>query len=238
MARRKTIKAVIIENDTAFINKLVKAIEEEGIGVLRVCSDVEAAKEYLTTLKSQPDVLLISLEMLREAAAIFLDYIRGLRSKFFSAKLIVIGDRCTEEGRLSLSREGVHGFIQRSEPIPKIIKCISVVAAGEIWMDAAIVSRVFEECSRYHKESDDVISPANPSHYRKLEKLTSREKEILELLSMSLTNEEIARGLYISSDTVKTHVRNIFEKLEVKNRVEAVLIYIGSTRLHKHMTGN
>lgn len=229
-AKRKKIKIVIVEHDSEFSTKIVRAAEEEDITVIKVCRSIEDAIKFFDDLKTHPDIILLSLEMLRVAAAVHLEYIRNLRTKFSRTKLIIIGDRCTDDGKIALAREGVHGVILRSESLAKIIKCVMIVAAGEIWMDAQIVSTVFEECFRFHEKSGNAIRPPNHLNYKRIESLTTREREILELLSMSMTNEEIARGLYISVDTVKTHVRNIFDKLQVKNRVEAVLFYIGALR--------
>lgn len=229
--KRKGINVIIVEDDEAFLHNLSYAMEEEGIAIIRVCRGIEDALECFDSLTTHPDVAVISLELLKQAASVHLEYIRDLRLKLTETKLIVVADRCTEDGKLSMSREGVHGIILRREPISKIIKCIRVVNAGEIWMDAQIVSNVFKEYTSFYHGSGENINPPTPFHFERLESLTSREKEILELLSMSLTNEEIARGLFISIDTVKTHVRNIFEKLQVKNRVEAALVFVGSSRM-------
>ena len=226
---RKKIEAIVFEDDEIFLDKLLYALDDGGINVTGVCNTIQTAVNHIESLKTYPDVILNSLEMLRTAVAVDLEYIRKFRTKMHAVKFIVIGDRCAVDGKMSLAREGIHGFILRSEPLAKIVKCVKVIAAGEVWMDAQIVSSIFKECANFHQESGEHISVPTKAHRKRLEKLTAREKEILELLSMSLTNEEIARGLFISIDTVKTHVRKIFEKLGVKNRVEAVLIFIGAS---------
>lgn len=92
-----------------------------------------------------------------------------------------------------------------------------------------IVIKLLDEYIEYHKASGVAVRAPTDRDYQKLEKLTKRELEILDLLSQSYTNEEIAEKVYISTDTVKTHIRNLFEKLEARNRVEATLIYLGAT---------
>ena len=226
---KATLTIIIIEDDKGFLKNLLVAMESEPINVIEVCTSIEEAIECFSTIKKTPDVILASLEMLRKAAAINLHYIREKKSVVAASRVIIIGDRCAVDGRMSLSREGASGFILRAEPIAKIVKCIKVVAGGEVWMDAQIVNNVFREYVDFYSGSGERINQPTPNHHERLKIMTTREKEILELLSMSLTNEEIARGLFISIDTVKTHVRNIFEKLGVKNRVEAVLIFIGAS---------
>lgn len=96
-------------------------------------------------------------------------------------------------------------------------------------MSAKLVGRVFDEFSRYYSEAEGELRSPSLEDIDKLSLLTKREYELLELVSRSLTNEEIAERLFISTETVKTHVRNIFEKLGSRNRVDATLIYIGAS---------
>jgi DNA-binding CsgD family transcriptional regulator len=72
----------------------------------------------------------------------------------------------------------------------------------------------------------DLIKPLTALNSEKLTMLSPREMEVMELISHSMTNEEIADKLFLSPKTVKTHIRNIFEKTGIHNRVEAVLLYI------------
>jgi DNA-binding NarL/FixJ family response regulator len=100
-----------------------------------------------------------------------------------------------------------------------------VVARGEIWLDAEMTTRVFEEVFKESTKRKDLFKSLTDLSSAKLDTLSPREMEIMELISKSMTNEEIADKLFISSKTVKTHLRNIFVKAGIRNRVEAALLY-------------
>jgi DNA-binding CsgD family transcriptional regulator len=100
-----------------------------------------------------------------------------------------------------------------------------VVARGEFWLDAELTTRVFEEFIKELKKSRDRLTSLTHLSMAKLEMLSPREMEVMALISQSMTNEEIADKLFLSSKTVKTHLRNIFAKGGIRNRVEAALIY-------------
>ena len=75
----------------------------------------------------------------------------------------------------------------------------------------------------------DLLKPLTDLSSEKLKMLSPREMEVMELISHSMTNEEIADKLFLSPKTVKTHIRNIFEKAGIRNRVEAALLYARHT---------
>jgi DNA-binding NarL/FixJ family response regulator len=134
-------------------------------------------------------------------------------------------------------KEGIRGYFVKGEISCEFItKCVRVVAAGEIWMDSKLISRVFDEFSRYYSEAEEELRSPSPEDTDKLSLLTKRERQLLELVSISLTNDEIAERLFISTKTVKTHVRNIFEKLGSRNRVDATLLYIGASKRREFNT--
>lgn len=124
---------------------------------------------------------------------------------------------------------GARGFFRFALGNEKLIKCIRLVARGEIWLEAEMTTLVFEEVFKRFRQRRDVIQPLTDLDTTKLNALSPREIEIMKLISHSLTNEEIADKLFISSKTVKTHIRNIFLKAEIKNRVEAALLYTRHT---------
>jgi len=98
-------------------------------------------------------------------------------------------------------------------------------------MEPSLVGRVVEEFSRLYKHVDS-LQPPTRSQEANLSLLSPREMEILGLVSKSYTNEAIGKTLFISEKTVKTHIKNIFEKLGVKNRVEATLVIVRSGLTH------
>jgi DNA-binding NarL/FixJ family response regulator len=140
-------------------------------------------------------------------------------------KTIIFGIRFNEENVMAMMQGGVRGFFRTELGDEQLIKCIRVVARGEIWLDAALITRVFDEFIVELTKKRDRFESLTHLSMAKLEMLSPREMEIMALISHSMTNEEIADKLFISSKTVKTHLRNIFAKADIRNRVEAALIY-------------
>jgi DNA-binding NarL/FixJ family response regulator len=142
-----------------------------------------------------------------------------------------MGERYVEEEIFRMVEQGIKGFFVKGEISSDfIVRCIRVVAAGQIWMDVNLVNRVFEEFSSYYSKAEGKLHSPSPEETDRLALLTKRETELLDLVSMSLKNDEIAERLFISTKTVKTHIRNIFEKLGSRNRVDATLLYIGASK--------
>jgi DNA-binding NarL/FixJ family response regulator len=145
--------------------------------------------------------------------------------------VVIIYDHYVEETALIAIREGVRGLYLRKTGPSQIVSCVRTIARGEVWMEPSLVGRVVEEFSRLYKHVDS-LQPPTRSQEANLSLLSPREMEILGLVSKSYTNEAIGKTLFISEKTVKTHIKNIFEKLGVKNRVEATLVIVRSGLTH------
>jgi DNA-binding NarL/FixJ family response regulator len=141
-------------------------------------------------------------------------------------RTIIIGDRFHEHNLIVMMKEGARGFLLREHVDADIIKCIRVVARGEIWMSTHLIGRVFDELFRRDCEQKHLLKSPTSHQLAKMKDISKREMEVMALISESMTNEEIAQKLFLSAKTVKTHIRNIFEKTGIRNRVEAVLLYI------------
>jgi len=146
-------------------------------------------------------------------------------------KTIIAGERYNEENVMAMMQGGVQGFFKIALSDAHLIKCIRVVARGEFWLDAELTKRVFEEVIKEFKNKRDRLKPLTHLNTGKMEMLSPREMEVLSLISQSMTNEEIAERLFLSPKTVKTHLRNIFSKSGMRNRVEAALVYTRHTQI-------
>jgi DNA-binding NarL/FixJ family response regulator len=174
---------------------------------------------------SSPDIIIVDGKILREAAALSLPPILEFTRKCAGMRAIIIGDRFNEENVIAMMKEGACGFLLREQLDADIIKCIQVVARGELWLSTKLIGRVFDELIRESHKKLLLKSPTS-NQLAKMKAVSPREMEVMALISESMTNEEIAQKLFLSAKTVKTHIRNIFEKTGIRNRVEAVLLYI------------
>ena len=113
---------------------------------------------------------------------------------------------------------GARGYVLKTMASVKLINAIEEVASGKIYLPAVLSTRFFEYFQTTAKEEAKVTESENL-----LTSLTSRENEVLELLTEGINYKSIAGKLIISETTVKTHVNNIFQKLQVNDRTNAVL---------------
>jgi DNA-binding NarL/FixJ family response regulator len=227
------IKLAVVIHDEKYLQKLINRLHnEKDIKLLSavIIEDLESEAEKVLAfmeqlVKQPPDILLFEQAILRDVAALDLEKIMYYMDKMPTVKTIIIGIRFNEENVVMMMLGGVRGFFRFEQGVEKLIKCIRVVFRGEIWLDAETNTRVFEEVLKKFRMRRDLIQPLTELHSEKLKRLSPREMEIMELISKSMTNEEIADKLFISSKTVKTHLRNMFLKAEIRNRVEAALLY-------------
>jgi DNA-binding NarL/FixJ family response regulator len=227
------IKLAVITHDEKYLQQLINRLRrEKDINLLStiIIKDLESeAKQVIAFMKQmieqRPDIFLLEQAILRDVAALDLEAILGYKDKMPTMKTIIFGIRFNEENVMAMMQGGVRGFFRTELGDEQLIKCIRVVARGEIWLDAALITRVFDEFIEELTKKRDRFESLTHLSMAKLEMLSPREMEIMALISHSMTNEEIADKLFISSKTVKTHLRNIFAKADIRNRVEAALVY-------------
>jgi DNA-binding NarL/FixJ family response regulator len=114
-------------------------------------------------------------------------------------------------------RAGASGFLLKDAPPEQLVAGIRAVASGDSLLGPSITRRVIEEYVRRPPGSARPLSP-------ELEQLTSRETEVLKLIARGLSNAEIAKSLFLGETTVKTHVGHLLTKLDLRDRVQAVVI--------------
>ena len=231
------IKLAVITCDERYLQQLATRLQgEKGISLLNTIlvknfgSEVKQVIAFAKQMIEQrPNILLLDQEILRDAAAMDLQQTLDYLDKLIATKIIVVGERYSEENVMVMIEGGVRGFFRTEMGDEQLIKCIRVVAKGEIWLDAELITQVFDKFIKGLMKKRDRLKSLGRLSTAKLKKLSPREMEVLALISESMTNEEIAEKLFLSSKTVKTHMRNIFEKSGLRNRVEAALVYARHT---------
>jgi DNA-binding NarL/FixJ family response regulator len=109
---------------------------------------------------------------------------------------------------------GASGFVLKDDPPEQLLSAIRIVADGDALLSPAVTKRVIEKFKR-------VPQPAPPKEF---EELTERELDVFRLIARGLSNAEIGEQLYISDTTVKTHITHILQKLNLRDRVQAVVL--------------
>jgi DNA-binding NarL/FixJ family response regulator len=131
-----------------------------------------------------------------------------------AARILILTTFDLDEYIYEALRAGASGFVLKDDPPEQLIAAVRTVAAGEALLSPTITRRVIKQFTR-------IPRPAPP---KEVDELTTREHEILRLIAGGLSNGEIARELFISDTTVKTHVTHILQKLNLRDRVQAVVL--------------
>jgi DNA-binding NarL/FixJ family response regulator len=120
-----------------------------------------------------------------------------------------------DEALAGMLRAGAAGFVLKGVPADELHRAVEIVASGGAWLDSAVTSRVLA----VYRSAPTGPGPAD----RRLDGLTPREREVLALVGQGRTNPEIARHLFVSEGTVKTHINHLFTKLDLRDRAAAII---------------
>jgi DNA-binding NarL/FixJ family response regulator len=142
-----------------------------------------------------------------------------------ASRVLILTTFDLDEHAFAGLRAGASGFLLKDVPPTELVSAIRSVASGDAVVAPRVTRRLLES---FAQRLPDVGSGTGPDH--RLDRLTEREREVLGQLALGLSNLEIASELYLSEATVKTHVGRILAKLELRDRVQAV-IFAYETRL-------
>jgi len=159
-------------------------------------------------LHHKPDIILMDFSLPDGTG---LDATEAILGELPDCKIIFLTVYETDENLLNAIRLGAKGYLLKNVTSSSLMASLRALAQGEIAMSRKMMSRALEASN---------LTPVSP-HSDLLDKLSSRELEVLSELQSGRTNAQIARKLYLSENTVKHHVQNIFGKLHVNNRREA-----------------
>ena len=180
---------------------------------LEVVGDAEngqAAIDLAAT--TRPDVVLMDLKMpvLDGVAAT-----RRLRVQHPDIRIVALTTFEDDELVFECLRAGAVGYLLKDAPIDRLVEAVLAAARGESVLQPSVASKVLAELTR--------LASAAPAVTNELSKLSEREREVLRLIARGASNKEIAAALFLAEGTVKNHVTNILDKLEVADRTQAAL---------------
>src|SRR5262245_53279296 len=189
---------IAIADERALFRKGLTALLELQSS-LKIVAEFECFEQIPTSLDDTCDILLLYLPVSREA----LSLVRTLAPR---VAIIAIASSDRLEDALAVIRAGARGVVLKRLAVDVMVEAIDAVATGQVWIPPVLQAHVV----RGYREFSDVP-------------LTPREREITCAVARGLRNFEVARKLCISEQTVKTHLNNIFHKLELRDRVELTL---------------
>ncbi len=204
--------AVLIADDQAMVRSGFRMVlsAEADIEVVAEAGDGEQA--VASARRTRPDVVLMDIRMPR------LDGIEATRRLLAGdghlPRVLMLTTFDLDDYVYESLQAGASGFLLKNAPAEQLIDAIRIVAGGDGLLAPTVTRRVIEEFVRRPRPG------ARPAV---LDELTSREREVLDLLARGRTNHEIAEMLVITLGTAKTHVARVLQKLDLRDRVQAVI---------------
>ena len=202
---------VLVADDQSMVRAGFRRLlsSEEGIEVVAEAGNGKEAIEKAA--RFHPTVILMDIRMPELDG---LEATRRILAADPAARVLILTTFDLDEYVYEALTAGASGFVLKDDPAEQLIAAVRTVAAGDALLSPAVTKRVIKQFVR-------VPRPEPP---RELHELTAREREILRLIAGGLSNAEIGAQLYISETTVKTHVTHIFQKLSLRDRVQAVVL--------------
>jgi DNA-binding NarL/FixJ family response regulator len=202
---------VLVADDQSLVRAGFRMLlaDEEGIDVVAEASNGLEAVEKAA--RFNPTVVLMDIRMPELDG---LEATRRILAADREARVLILTTFDLDEYIYEALHAGASGFVLKDDPPEQLIAAIRTVAGGDALLSPSVTRRVIEQFAH-------VSRPKPPAA---LDDLTARERDILGLIARGLSNAEIGQQLYISETTVKTHVTHVLQKLDLRDRVQAVVL--------------
>jgi DNA-binding NarL/FixJ family response regulator len=205
------IRVMIVDDQELFRRGITMLVDaEDDITVVAEAADGAEAATIAEAIV--PDVILMDVRMPKQSGIEACIEIKRIAP---SAKIVMLTISDDESDLYDAIKNGASGYLLKDASIDQVAQAIRVVADGQSLISPSMAVKLLEEFKAISRSGTkgDAMAP----------KLTGRELEVLNLVAHGFNNREIARQLFISENTVKNHVRNILEKLQLHSRMEAVM---------------
>jgi DNA-binding NarL/FixJ family response regulator len=204
------IRVVVVDDQELFRRGLTMLLNAEpDIEVVGEASNGAGAVDLAAA--EGPDVVLMDVRMPKQSG---IESCLAMKDVAPTARIIMLTVSDDEADLYDAVKNGASGYLLKDSSIDEVSQAIRVVADGQSLISPSMAIKLLDEFKQMSRGDRTVnTSP----------KLTGRELEVLRLVAQGLNNREIAKQLFISENTVKNHVRNILEKLQLHSRMEAVM---------------
>ena len=205
---------VVIVDDQAMVRAGFRMILESEPDITVVGEAADGREVLDVVARSSPHVVLMDVRMPHTDG---IEATRLLAGSGSSARVLILTTFDLDEYVYSALRAGASGFMLKDAPAEQLINAVRVIAAGDALLAPSVTRLLIEEVSRRPAVDAAAIAPG-------LADLTERELEVLRLMARGMSNVEIATDLYMGEATVKTHVGRVLTKLDLRDRVQAVVV--------------
>ena len=203
---------VVIADDQALVRAGFRKLLEVDPEIEVVAEAADGLEALEAVRRLRPDIVLMDIRM---PGVDGLEATRRLAIGDTATRVLILTTFGLSDYVYEALRAGASGFLLKDSPAEELLAGVRIVARGDELLDPSVTRAVIEEYGRRPRRRDDLAE--------KLEELTARELEVLELLARGLSNAEIAAELVVSDGTVKTHVARVLQKLDLRDRVQAVI---------------
>jgi DNA-binding NarL/FixJ family response regulator len=209
--KKKQIRLVLAD-DHAVVRKGIREFLEEDPDI-RVVAEAGDGEEALALVaQEKPDVAVFDIQMPRMNG---LEATRQVRKDFPNVRVLIVTAFDDDPYIFASLRAGASGYLLKTASSDEIVQAVHAVADGETALSPAVAKKLVQRAAGSDKGLDETIEP-----------LTERELEVLRLAGQGLGNKQIGAALAISDRTVQGHLANIYAKLHVSTRTEAVLFAV------------
>jgi DNA-binding NarL/FixJ family response regulator len=207
---REPIRVAVVDDQELFRRGLTMLLGvEDDIEVVGEAGDGVAGTEM--AISAAPDVILMDVRMPKRSG---IEACVAIKEAAPAARIIMLTVSDEEADLYEAVKNGASGYLLKDSSIDEVAQAIRVVSDGQSLISPSMAVKLLDEFKQMSRsDRQQVPTP----------RLTERELEVLKLVAQGLNNREIAKRLFISENTVKNHVRNILEKLQLHSRMEAVM---------------
>ena len=203
------LRVAVVDDHPLFRQGVVHTLR--GAHELDVVGEGATAEDAIQIAgKELPDILLLDLSIPGGG----IEATRSITQTSPDTKVVVLTISEREDDVTKALEAGAKGYVLKGTTSSNLVETLFAVSRGESYVTPALAARLLKHATQQ-----------DPSRAPSLPELTTREAEILAEVARGLTNKEIARALALSEKTVKHHMTNIMQKLQVRNRVEAAIIF-------------
>ena len=205
-----TIRVLVVD-DQSMVRagfRLLLADETDIEVVAEASNGLEAVAQ---AARFHPNVILMDIRMPELDG---LEATRRILAADASARILILTTFDLDDYVYEALRAGASGFVLKDDPPEQLIAAVRTIAGGDALLSPAITKRVIQHFTRLHRQAPP----------KAVDTLTTREMEVFRLITQGLSNAEIGQELFISDTTVKTHVTRLLQKLDLRDRAQAIVL--------------